>query len=68
MYFCKKKNTIDNNQFSKLKTLIFIHVWSDKAFKGTVVNCELSMYEGSLEITLTVPLKCSQAKYKLRVG
>ena len=34
-----------------------IHTWSDKAFKGTVVNRELlSLHGGSLEITLTVPL------------
>ena len=34
-----------------------IHIWPDKAFKGTVVNQALAyLYEGSLEITLTVPL------------
>ena len=33
------------------------HAWSDKAFKGTVVNQALpSLHEGSHEITLTVPL------------
>ena len=31
--------------------------WIDKAFKGTVVNQALScLHEGSIEITLTVPL------------
>ena len=35
-----------------------IHSWSDKAFRCTVVNRALtSLHEGSLEITLTVPLK-----------
>ena len=32
----------------------------DKAFKGTVVNrALLSLHEGSLKITLTVPLKAN---------
>ncbi len=34
-----------------------IHTWSDKAFKGTVVNSALSTLNGGLfQITLTVPL------------
>ena len=37
--------------------LNLIHTWSDKAFKGNVVNRAAPfLHEGSLEITLTVPL------------
>ena len=39
----------------------FLHFCSDKGFKGTVVNrALLSLHEGSLEITLTVPLTIAQ--------
>ena len=47
-----KKNSLEKQKHGYL-----IHVWSDKAFKGTVVNRTLpSLYGGSLEITLTAPL------------
>ena len=39
-----------------------IHTWSDKAFKGTVVNHALS-----LEITLTVPLIPKSANHNIIV-
>ena len=56
---CNNYNTTTiSNQFSKLYTLIHIHTWSDKAFKGTVVNRALPSLSGvSLEITLTIPLR-----------
>ena len=54
---------VDNPQlnlicFQSLKQWFLIHTWSDKGIKGTVVNRAMpSMHRGSLEITLTVPLK-----------
>ena len=43
--------------FQNYKQLNLIHTWSDKAFKGIVVNQTLSsLHGGSLEITPTVPL------------
>ena len=45
------------HSFKKRKYGYVIHTWSDKAFKGTVVNQALtSLHTGSLEITFTVPL------------
>ena len=45
------------NSLTKQKHALLIKTWSDKALKGTVVNRTLpSLHEGSLEITLTVPL------------
>ena len=48
-----KRNTFQKQKHCYLK----IHILSDNAFKGTVVN-QASSYlnAGSLEITLTVPL------------
>ena len=53
-----RETTFENNQSSKLQTLIYIiHGWSNKAFYGTVVNRSFqSLQGGSLEIMLTVPL------------
>ena len=49
----KKKNI-----FKKQKYWYITHTWSDKAFKGTVVNRVLPFFDGGLlEITLTFPLK-----------
>ena len=47
-----------NRKLKKLKHQCLINTQLDKAFKGTVVNRALpSLHGGSLEITLTVPLK-----------
>ena len=43
------RNQNENEQFNKTKHTCFTHAWSDKAFKGTVVN-RASL---QLEITLT---------------
>ena len=41
----------------KQKNGYLIHTWSDKVFKGTVVNRALpSLHGGSLKIIITVPL------------
>ena len=50
------RTTIENNQFFKFQTLIYlIKSWLDKAFKGTVVNQALPSFDGgSLEIMLKV--------------
>ena len=46
------------NSLKKCKHGYLIHTWSDKAYNGTVVNRTFpSFYGGSLELTLTVPLK-----------
>ena len=49
------------NSLKEQKDWYLIHTWSDKAFKGTIVNQTLSsLHGGSLEITLTcysVPLR-----------
>ena len=46
------------NSLKKLKHGDLIHTWSDKAFKGTVVNRALTSLHGeSLEITFTVLLR-----------
>ena len=43
------------NSLKKLKHWYLIHTWSDKAFKGTVVNRTIpSLHKGSFEITLIV--------------
>ena len=48
----------ENISLNKQKDGYLIHTWSVKAFKGTVVNQALpSLHGGSLEITLTVPVK-----------
>ena len=45
------------NSLKKQKHGHLLNTWSDKAFKGTVVNRTLpSLQGGLLEITLTVPL------------
>ena len=45
------------NSLTKQKHALLIKTWSDKALKGTVLNRTLPyLHEGSLEITLTVPL------------
>ena len=45
------------HSFKKRKYGYVIHTWSDNAFKSTFVNRALtSLNEGSLEISLTVPL------------
>ena len=50
-----RETAIENKQ--KPKHGYLIHTWSDKAFKGTVVNQALpSWHGGSLKIPLTVPL------------
>ena len=50
-----KETTNENSLNTKHGYLI--HTWSDKAFKGTIVNQALSSLNwGSLKITLTVPL------------
>ena len=52
----EEKPQMKINRFIKLKHGYLIHTWSDKAFKGAVVNWVLpSFYGGSPEITLTVP-------------
>ena len=46
-----------NTPFKETKTLITNSFLTRKAFKATVANLELpSLHEGSLKITLTVPL------------
>ena len=45
------------NSLKEQKHGDLINTWSDRAFKGTVVNPALpSLHGGLLEITLTVPL------------
>jgi len=58
----EKKNSLKIQKHEYL-----VHTWSDKALKGT--NCKSGIakhlgIEGSLEITLTVPLKDHLLKYK----
>ena len=51
------------NSLKKRKHGYLIHIWADKNVKGTVVNRALpSWYEGSLEITLTVPLQIKKCQ------
>ena len=41
-----------------------MHTWSDKAFKGAVVNQALpTLNEGSFRITYTVPLSINAWKH-----
>ena len=50
-----EKPQLKINSFQIYKHTYFIHNWSDKAFRGTIVNGALSsLLVGSLEITLTV--------------
>ena len=50
--------SLKNNLFSKLQTLISHSYLISQSFKGTVANLALPfLHGGSLEITLTVPLK-----------
>ena len=62
--FSDSKEFINSDDLSivyllkKQKHGYLIYTWSDKAFKGAVVNRTLPfLHGGSLEITLTVPLK-----------
>ena len=49
-----EKPQTKKNSLKKQKHGYLFHTWSDKAFKGTVVNRTLpSLHGGSLEITLT---------------
>ena len=50
----QKTHKYENKKFKKQKHGYLIYTWSDKAFKGTIVNQALpSLHGGSLEITLT---------------
>ena len=50
------RTTIENNQFFKFQTLIYlIKSWLDKAFKGTVVN--QTLHGGSLKNHAYSPFK-----------
>ena len=52
------------NTFQDNKNDANFNIFSDKGFKGTVVNrALLYLYGGSLRITLTVPLRTFQARY-----
>ena len=52
-----QKSQMKINSLKKLEHGCLIYTWSDKAFKNSIVNRTLlSLQEGSLEITLTVPL------------
>ena len=54
-FFEKPKMKI--NSWKEQKHAYLIYTWSDMDFKGTVVNRALPfLHEGSLKITLTVPL------------
>ena len=54
-HFCKE-TTDKNYQFSIYKYWNLIYTWSDKAFKGTVVNqARPALHGESRGITLTVP-------------
>ena len=58
-----EKPQLKINSFQIYKHTYFIHNWSDKAFRGTIVNGALSsLLVGSLEITLTVRKKNGKAK------
>ena len=51
------------NSLKKRKHGYLIHILADKNVKGTVVNRAWpSWYEGSLEITLTVPLQIKKCQ------
>ena len=53
-----EKPQVKINCLNKLKHGYLIHIWLDKAFKGSDVNRALpSLHGGSLEFTLNVPLK-----------
>ena len=53
----KRETTTLNNQFLKLRKLIYISYLIRQRFQSTVVNRTLSCFhEGLLKITLTVPL------------
>ena len=50
-----EKPQIKINSLKKQKHGYLMHTWSDKAYKGTIVNQALSYFHGgSLEITLSV--------------
>jgi len=62
MFSCSRNAQVIIAEKSQLKIILkhwsLIPTWSDKAFKGIDVNRALpSLYRGSLEIMLTVPLK-----------
>ena len=66
MFSCRRNAQVTFVEESQLKIISFqkdkqwyiIHTWTDKGFKGTVVNQTLSSFhEGPLEIRLTVTLK-----------
>ena len=52
MWFYSRNALVENNQVSKLLTLIYIiYTWLDKASKGTSVSRALSsLHGGSLEL------------------
>ena len=53
-----KKPLLKMTRFRNYELGYRIHTWSDKAFKGTVLNrASPLLYSGSIEIPLTVPLK-----------
>ena len=53
-----KKPQLKMTRFRNYELGYHIHTWSDKAFKGTVLNrASPLLYSGSIEISLTVPLK-----------
>ena len=52
------KSQMKMNSLKKQKHGYLNHTWSEKAFKGSLVNRGLpSLHKGSIEITLTVPLR-----------
>ena len=58
-----EKPQLKINSFQNYKHTYFIHNWSDKAFKGTIVNGALSsLLVGSLEISLTCKEKNGKKK------
>ena len=65
MFFCSKiaqvtfveTPQLKKNSIHYYKHLYLIQTWSDKAFKGTVVNRVLpSLHEGPFEIEITVTI------------
>ena len=55
-HFCREPAN-ENKQLKKKSLISFTYLIREKAFKGTIVNqTSPSLNEGSLEITLTVPL------------
>ena len=62
-----EKPQVKINSLKKHKHWYLIQTWTDKAFKGTFVTRTLpSLQEGSLKITLAVPLKSFFFKEKFR--